>query len=105
MAGFGGMRDHDGALSFRPRLPGQLTRIAFGLLVGGRRLRVELAGQSATYLLVSGQELSVSHYSERLELRQAEPQTRDVPAPPADLVAPTQPPGRAPARRGAPDGH
>jgi MFS family permease len=29
VAGFGGMRDHDGALRFAPRLPERLTRLAF----------------------------------------------------------------------------
>ena len=29
VAGFGGMRDHGGALSFAPRLPQRLTRLAF----------------------------------------------------------------------------
>ena len=28
VAGFGGMRDHDGVLSFTPRLPERLTRLA-----------------------------------------------------------------------------
>ena len=29
VAGFGGMRDHGGELSFRPRLPAALTRLEF----------------------------------------------------------------------------
>ena len=33
VAGFGGMRDHDGALSFAPRLPQALTRLAFRLVL------------------------------------------------------------------------
>src|SRR5205807_10480513 len=37
VAGFGGMRDHDGAISFMPRLPQQLTRLAFGLSFRGRQ--------------------------------------------------------------------
>ena len=41
VAGFGGMRDHGGKLSFAPRLPPRLERLAFRLLVRGRRLRVE----------------------------------------------------------------
>src|SRR5436309_6541329 len=38
VAGFGGLRDHDGRLSFKPRLPAELTRLAFGLSFRGRRL-------------------------------------------------------------------
>ncbi len=43
VAGFGGMRDQDGVLRFRPRLPDQVTRLAFALETCGRRVRVELA--------------------------------------------------------------
>ena len=39
VAGFGGMRDHNGALTFAPRLPQRLNRICFGLCVRGRRLQ------------------------------------------------------------------
>ena len=45
VAGFGGMRDHWGKLSFTPRLPNQLTRLRFRLAVpppgdrGGRHAR------------------------------------------------------------------
>src|SRR5205823_3264639 len=49
VAGFGGMRDHGGALSFRPRLPPELTRLAFGLSFRGRQLRVEIDQARATY--------------------------------------------------------
>ena len=41
VAGFGGMRDHDGVLSFAPRLPEQLDRLAFRLCFRGRRLLVD----------------------------------------------------------------
>ena len=34
VAGFGGMRDHGGRLSFAPRLPPALSRLAFGCLSG-----------------------------------------------------------------------
>ena len=38
VAGFGGMRDHDGNLSFAPRLSPQLERLAFRISFRGRRL-------------------------------------------------------------------
>src|SRR5205823_14347990 len=41
VAGFGGMRDHDGFLSFAPKLPARLERLAFGLRFRGRLLKVE----------------------------------------------------------------
>src|SRR6266536_1443014 len=37
VAGFGGMRDHDGKLTFAPRLPARLEHLAFRLLFRGRR--------------------------------------------------------------------
>src|SRR5215831_17083462 len=42
VAGFGGMRDHEGALAFAPRLPPRLDRLAFGIMFHNRRLRVEV---------------------------------------------------------------
>ena len=40
--GFGGMRDHDGVLSFAPRLPSRIGRLEFSLLWRGLRLRVSV---------------------------------------------------------------
>jgi alpha,alpha-trehalose phosphorylase len=100
VAGFGGMRDHDGELSFKPQLPPQLTRLGFGLLFRGRSLRVDVERDGATYTLVSGAELSVAHHAEKLTLAVGRPQTRPIPPPDPQLAAPTQPAGRAPARRG-----
>src|SRR6185437_13415466 len=51
VAGFGGMRDHDGDLSFKPRLPGRLDRLAFRLVFRRRRLKVEVTPTDATYTL------------------------------------------------------
>ena len=42
VAGFGGMRDHGGKLTFRPRLPDALTRLRFRLMFRGRGLLVEV---------------------------------------------------------------
>ena len=39
VAGFGGMREFDGELKFMPRLPPELTRLAFGLSFRGRQLQ------------------------------------------------------------------
>ncbi len=100
VAGFGGMRDHDGELSFKPRLPPQLTRLGFGLLFRGRRLRVDVERDHVTYSLVSGEELPVSHHSEDLLVAVGRPQTRPIPPLSGEVPAPTQPAGRAPARRG-----
>ena len=99
VAGFGGMRDHGGLLSFAPRLPSALRRLSFGIAFLGRRLRVEVHRDRATYsLLEKGPPLDLSHHSEGLTVERDAPVTRPIPPAP-DLPAPTQPPGRAPARR------
>ncbi len=98
VAGFGGMRDHDGELSFRPRLPKELTELGFGLVFRGRQLRVQFDAQRATYTMAAGDALQITHHGEELALTTAQPQTRRIP-PVTGLSTPTQPPGRAPARR------
>ncbi|MEA2716027.1 MAG: alpha,alpha-trehalose phosphorylase, partial [Actinomycetota bacterium] len=52
VCGFGGLRDHRGRLCFAPRLPEQLSRIAFRLTIRGRRLRVDIGPTVATYTLL-----------------------------------------------------
>jgi alpha,alpha-trehalose phosphorylase len=98
VAGFGGMRDHDGALSFKPRLPQQLTRISFGMCFRQRRLRVEITHQGACYSLIEGAPLEIAHHNERLSVTAEQAVMRAIPALPA-RETPRQPPGRAPARR------
>ena len=66
VAGFGGMRDHEGHLSFAPRLPPALDRLAFKLNVRGTSLRVEIRQSGATYTLLEGTELELVHEGERL---------------------------------------
>ena len=103
VAGFGGMRDHEGSLRFAPRLPERLSRLAFGLCFRGRRLKVEVDQRQASYALLRGQPLDLTHHDEALTVSTGEAVSRDIPpAPPRE--EPTQPPGRAPLRRRAPDG-
>jgi alpha,alpha-trehalose phosphorylase len=98
VAGFGGMRDHDGALSFAPRLPERLSRLAFGLCFRGRRLRVEVESAQARYSLVAGAPLAFTHHGETVTVSTGEPATRPIPRAPG-REKPRQPFGRAPARR------
>jgi alpha,alpha-trehalose phosphorylase len=98
VAGLGGMRDHGGALSFKPRLPARLERLAFGLHFQGRRLRVEVARSEAVYVLLAGPPLKIRHHDETIRISTDEPTRR--PIPPARAVPrPTQPRGRAPLLR------
>jgi alpha,alpha-trehalose phosphorylase len=98
VAGFGGMRDHGGSLSFAPRLPARLSRLAFGLCFRGRRLKVEVERRQVRYSLLEGAPLEITHHGETVDVTVEEPVTRTIPAPPSREV-PTQPFGRAPARR------
>ncbi|PPK70857.1 glycosyl hydrolase family 65 protein [Actinokineospora auranticolor] len=96
VAGLGGMRDHDGQLSFAPRLPSALARVAFRMCFQGSRIQVEITQGSAVYRLVSGKPVDVAHHGEpvRIEGEVA----LDIPAPPSH-PAPSAPKGREPRRR------
>jgi alpha,alpha-trehalose phosphorylase len=101
VAGFGGMRDHHGILSFTPRLPQALTRIAFRLCFRGQRLLVEIEHERATYSLLQGSSLEIVHHGNKATVNAQRPLTRPIPPPPA-RETPSQPPGRAPDRRRPP---
>ena len=98
VAGFGGLRDHDGILSFAPRLPHALTRLAFRLIYRGRRLLVTVIPDEATYSLLEGESLEIVHHGTKVTVEPGKPLKRPIPAPPKHDT-PTQPQGRAPARR------
>ncbi len=98
VAGFGGMRDHNCSLGFAPRLPAAITRLAFRMTYRGSRFAVEISQEEATYQLLSGPDLPVTHHGEDLTIA-AEPQRRPIPPAPRRRP-PVQPAGRAPRRRG-----
>jgi alpha,alpha-trehalose phosphorylase len=98
VAGFGGMRDHGGSLSFAPRLPEALERLAFRLSFKGRRIKVEVDRRQARYTLRDGAPLEISHHGDSLTIAPDQPVTRKIPPAPR-REPPQQPPGRAPARR------
>ena len=99
VAGFGGMRDHDGKLSFAPRLPARLERLAFRLLFRGRRLKVEITDSNAVYTLLEGGPFEIGHHGKTISLSPHEPVTQPLPSI-VERPAPKQPHGRAPRRRG-----
>ena len=53
--GFGGMRDHGGALSFDPRLPESWDSLRFRLCWQGSRVLVELTQHEVRFTVVSGE--------------------------------------------------
>ena len=95
--GSAGMRDHGGRLSFAPRLPRRLQRLAFRLVFRGRRLAVEVTGAQATYQLLDGEPLespTTARTSRSRRSRSAARSRRCRSARP-----PCQPPGREPRHR------
>jgi alpha,alpha-trehalose phosphorylase len=101
VAGLGGMRDHDGQLTFAPRLPHSLARLAFRLIYRGRRLMVEVDSEHARYTLLKGENLEIHHHGRPVTVEAEKPQVLDVP-PSTARQTPQQPPGRAPLRRRPP---
>jgi len=99
VAGFGGMRDVGGMLTFRPQLPASLARLSFGLCWRGTTLRVTLTASEASYTARDGQTITLEHEGEEVVVSPGETEVRPIsrrgePAPPV------QPAGRAPQRRG-----
>jgi alpha,alpha-trehalose phosphorylase len=95
VAGFGGMRDHNQQLSFKPHLPDALARIVFRLTFRGSLVKVTIEPKRALYELLDGEPLQISHNGRKFTLKHRE--TRRIPAPPK-LERPSQPPGREPLR-------
>ena len=102
VAGFGGLRERKDSLGFSPRLPEGITRLAFGVVFRGRRLRVETTPAATTYRLIEGDALELFHFNESITLSTKEPvvclrsadETSTSPA-----TVPSQPAGRAPVHR------
>ncbi|MET9896217.1 glycosyl hydrolase family 65 protein [Streptomyces sp. NPDC006465] len=99
VAGFGGLRHHGDTLAFAPRLPERFNRLAFSLELLGRRLRVEIEHDVATYTLATGDPLEVHHYREPFTLDADKPRSLPIPAPRL-RPAPDQPAHRRPNPRG-----
>ncbi|MET7749121.1 glycoside hydrolase family 65 protein [Micromonospora sp. NPDC005367] len=102
VAGFGGLRDHDGTLSFAPRLSSTLNRLEFSLLWRGRRLRVDVRPHQTTYALRHGDQddvIELRHHGEVVRVTCDEPVTVPIPAEHPAGPTPEQPPGRQPLLR------
>jgi alpha,alpha-trehalose phosphorylase len=100
VAGFGGMRDHHGTISFAPRLPSRLNRMVFRLAMGTGCIEVEIDADEVTYRLVHGDKLELVHHGEIFVLND-EPVTLAIP-PNRAGDPPVQPVGREPYRRSSP---
>jgi alpha,alpha-trehalose phosphorylase len=100
VGGFGGMRCSEGSgLSFAPRLPSGLAGLSFRMRYRGRIVHVQVRHGAATYSLIEGDPLPVTHHGEPVTIGEDEV-TLKIPAP-RPLPPPTQPEGRVPlSRRG-----
>jgi alpha,alpha-trehalose phosphorylase len=98
VAGFGGVRHQRGQLRFAPRLPERIPRLLFRLLYRGRNIEVEIESQHATYRLITGESIEVSHHGKPITLSAGKHVRREIPPAPV-RDPPSQPRGRAPARR------
>jgi alpha,alpha-trehalose phosphorylase len=94
VAGFGGMRTADAGLAFRPRLPAGITRLAFRIRYRNRRLLLTITAAEATYELLSGEPLVITHHGDRILLTRS-PVVLGIPPIPVS-PRPAQPPSRAP---------
>jgi alpha,alpha-trehalose phosphorylase len=96
--GLGGLRFQDGIVSFAPRLPDGLIGLAFTLLIGGRRLRVEVTHSQARYVLTGGDPLEILHHGQPVSLTAGKPHVRRIPTG-SSRPRPRQPSGREPVHR------
>lgn len=95
--GFGGMRTHQGRLEFAPRLPPGIVGLSFRMRFQGRLVRVETRAGKATYTLLDGDPLEITHHGKPLTISSTAV-SAEIPAP-EPLPAPTQPLGREPVSR------
>jgi alpha,alpha-trehalose phosphorylase len=96
--GFGGMRDHDGMLAFRPQLPPGVTRLAFTICWRNGRLSVSITPGQAVYSWIDGAHVTFHHYDEEVRLANGEKRTCQLP-PEGALPSPHQPLHCEPLRR------
>jgi alpha,alpha-trehalose phosphorylase len=97
VAGFGGMRAGAGSLTFSPRLPGGIAMIRFRMRYRGRKLRVTISPEQATYELLDGKPLEITHHGKEFKLGKKAVE-QDI-SPMTAGPRPEQPPGRTPYNR------
>ena len=100
VAGFGGLREDDGVLSFDPQLPAGITSLRFRLRWRGFRVIVDVRPDAATYTLRDGPDgrLLIRHAGDAAELTTHGAVSLAITPRAPLLPPPPQPPGRAPLR-------
>ena len=106
VAGFGGLRHHDGVLSFAPQLPEGITRLNFTVRWRGLRMGVDVEQGQVTYTLRDGTDSSLvfHHNGEEVTVTTGKSVTQPISKRRPMLPRPPQPPGRNPRRRGVASG-
>ena len=104
VAGFGGLRDVHGDLSFRPRLPADWEGLRFRVAARGQLIEVDMTHEGTTYRLLEGSGIPIEHFGDVLRLAPGEPvhrpTLRSVKAPPdGELRRPAGRRARPRARR------
>ncbi|HEY2042480.1 MAG TPA: glycosyl hydrolase family 65 protein, partial [Jatrophihabitans sp.] len=101
VCGFGGMRDHNGELSFAPRLPQAFTKLTFAVRWRGCKVRVSIGDEEATYAVEdgAGASISLSHHGTPMTVSADAPVTLPIPAITPLTETPHQPAGREPRCR------
>jgi alpha,alpha-trehalose phosphorylase len=66
--GFGGMRDHEREISFRPRLPADWEGLRFRIEIRGQRMEVDMDREGTSYRLLEGSGLLLRHEDEEFRL-------------------------------------
>ncbi len=98
VAGFGGMRDHHGQLSFMPQLPEGIDRLAFTVRWQDARVRVVIRPDEATYTTdaAEGAQLRLLHHGEPFTVGADAPITLAIAKIEPLTAPPRQPVGREP---------
>ncbi|MEV6285342.1 glycoside hydrolase family 65 protein [Kribbella sp. NPDC051770] len=98
VAGFGGLREKDGWMSFDPALPDGLDGLVFRVRWRGVRLRVEVQHHQVTYAVHDGPDARISflHAGEEVVVTADQPVTKPLKKRKPLLPRPPQPVGREP---------
>ena len=100
VAGFGGMRDHDGKLTFAPRLPQTLNGLSFAVRWHQIKVRVQIGRDTATYSIEDGvgTTLELSHHGEPFIVSVGQDVTLPISPITPHTPVPSPPAGRAPVK-------
>jgi alpha,alpha-trehalose phosphorylase len=74
--GIAGMRDYDGQISFRPRLPGKIRLLRFRLTIRGQTIEVKMETRQVIYRLVEGEKITLHHGGHKFTLTRERPAVR-----------------------------